>query len=336
MKHVHTHENMLQLCEFFEKKASFLQAIIDKPSLWTGDDMLHETASLDRQEWDEFSLKVIAAVKALKEQLPDLDDAIVAFVGGARETFVERFSDEFKNGSGIDSLTDDELNTLYFSLTNDLNEGGLGSWRCGQERRPAETLQKFNTVFIGRRNDTESFMTHKLTEEANHVYLMQTARKWDESGYQRALKAVQIQADEEKITENRKKEEQRGEKREKQASILLEGVKSLALTDTEIDGLKSEPLILQLECHCEIEKRRRATVDSGNCDGGDLAAVESIPLKSHMKNKAQRVPELKKAVARFHARGDTKESMYKLLSCALESLKQTVGDHLYESESDDL
>jgi hypothetical protein len=61
----------------------------------------------------------------------------------------------------------------------------------------------------------------------------------------------------------------------------LEAVKSLALTDAEINRLKTEPLISQLECHREI-KKRRVTVDSGNRDG---SALEHM---SHMKNKAQR------------------------------------------------
>ncbi|KDR76527.1 hypothetical protein GALMADRAFT_67262 [Galerina marginata CBS 339.88] len=336
MQHVRTHENLLNLREFFEKKAAFLQSIVDKPALWTGDDVSHETGHLDGAEWDEWSLTVLAAIKGLKAQLPDLDEAVIAFVTGARETFVERFSDEFKEGGDIDKMTETELNTLYFSSTNDLNEGGLGSWRRGQARRPAETLLKFNASFMATRNETESFMTHKLTEEEDQIYLMRTARKRDESGHQNALKVAQIRADEEKIAENRKKEAQGKEKREKQANILMQAVKDLALTDVDIDKLKVDPLILQLECHREIEKLRLAAVNVDSVNGDSETAVEKIPLKSHMKNKSQRVPELKKAVIRFHARGETKETAYNLLSRALETIKSTGGDHLYESDNDDL
>ncbi|KDR81599.1 hypothetical protein GALMADRAFT_221466 [Galerina marginata CBS 339.88] len=333
MSHVRTHENILKLREFFEKKATFLQSIIDKPALWTGDEVLHETGCLDGREWDEWSLKVLDAIKALKQQLPDLDQAVIAFVQGARETFVERFSEEFKNGGDIDKMTESELDTLYFSSTNDANEGGLGSWRRGQARRPAETLLKFNASFMGSRNDTEKFIQHKLTEEEDHLYLMRTARQRDESGHQKALKLAQIRADEEKIRENRRKETQRGEKRQKQANELLEAVKELALTDADIDNLKNDALILQLECHREIEKQR-LTGDSGN--SSPETGVETIPLKSHMKNKAQRIPELKKAVARFHARGETKEGANELLNRVLETNKQGGEDHLYESDNDDL
>ena len=110
----------------------------------------------------------------------------------------------------------------------------------------------------------------------------------------------------------------------------------LALTDSEIDNLKSEALILQLECHHEIEKQR-LTVDSGNGNSETAAeAGERMPLKSHMKNKAQRIPELRKAVARFRARGETKEGAYELLNGVLETNKQGKEDHLYESDNDDL
>jgi hypothetical protein len=57
-----------------------------------------------------------------------------------------------------------------------------------------------------------------------------------------------------------------------------------------INSLQTELLILQLECH-EIEKCR-VTIDSGNCDGNALETGENIPLKSQMKNKAQRVSKL--------------------------------------------
>lgn len=159
------------------------------------------------------------------------------------------------------------------------------------------------------------------------------------------LKQHKFVLDEDKIVENRKKEEQRGERGEKQASVLLEVVKSLALTGAEMNSLKSEQLVLQLECHREIDKRRQLTYDSSNRgknDGGDssMITVETgIPLKSHMKNKSQRIPELGKALTRFHARGETRESASQLLSLSLESLSSkniTVGDHLYESDDDDL
>ena len=74
----------------------------------------------------------------------------------------------------------------------------------------------------------------------------------------------------------------------------------------------------------------QAAADSGN-SGNTETAVEKIPLKSHMKNKAQRVPELRKAVARFIARGETKQSAYELLNSTLETLVGKAGKIIYMS-----
>jgi len=110
-------------------KAEFLQSIVRDLTIWTRDNVCetYETASLDRREWEEWEKRVLLAVQNLVLKLPDLHNAIATFVQGAHETFVEHFSDEFKAGSGIDSLTEAEIDRLYFSSTNDANEGGLGS-----------------------------------------------------------------------------------------------------------------------------------------------------------------------------------------------------------------
>ncbi|CAA7269207.1 unnamed protein product [Cyclocybe aegerita] len=172
MGHVRKHDNILQLESFFQKKADFLQAIAISPSLWTGKNVLHATGSLSGGEWTEWDMEVLKAVKKHSSMLSDLDDAIVAFVDGAHKAFVECFSNEFKIGSGINTLTENKCEKLYFLSTNDANEGGLGSWQCGQVRQPAETLQKFNASFVAARNNTESFITYKLTEEEEDLYVM--------------------------------------------------------------------------------------------------------------------------------------------------------------------
>ena len=277
-------------------------------------------------------MNIIHVVKNLEGRLPDLDKAIKSFMQGAHETFVERFLDKFKAGGDIDRMTESKLDTLYFLSMNDENEEGLGSWQHGQARQPVEIVLKFNASFMASRNETQGFIEHKLAGEGDQVYLMRTARKHDTSGHQKALKVAQIQADEERIIQNRRKETERGEKQQRLASALIGAVKNLSLTDIEIDNLKGNVLILKLECHHEIEKQRLAG-DSGN---GNSETMEKIPLKSHMKNKAQRVPELRKAVTRFIAQGETKQSAFDLLNSALETSRQSGEDLIYESDNDDL
>jgi hypothetical protein len=91
----------------------------------------------------------------------------------------------------------------------------------------------------------------------------------------------------------------------------METVEKLVLTTVEIDGLKNDELNLQLDCHREIEKRRLA-VDTGKDSAENTA--ERVPLKSHMKAKLNRVCELKKAITRFLARGETRETAEQVLS----------------------
>jgi hypothetical protein len=283
MTHVRTHDNILKLQSFFEKKAKFLEIIIQNPSIWTGSETSYEKGSLDRKEWDKWALQVFAAVHALAPQLPDLDSAITAFARGARETFVNRFSDEFKEGGGIDQLTEAERDELYFSSTNDPNEGGLGSWRCGQARRPSETLHKFNVHFMSSRNHTESFMLHKLTEEEDHLHLMHTARQRDVSGLQKQRKVAQMEADKMKVKENREKAARQQEQCESKAAVIHETAKNLELTDAGIARLTKDNLNLQLNCHRELEKKLQALTTVPEVEG----TIASVPLKSHMKNNEE-------------------------------------------------
>ena len=236
------------------------------------------------------------SARDLAPQLQDLENAIFAFVKGAQNTFVDKFSDEFKKGGDIDKMTPEEQHALFFSSTNDINDGLLGRWRLGQRRRPAETLHKFNATFTSTQNGTEAFIVQKLTEE-NHTYLRRKARERDAGGLQKKLKMAQTKADEEKVKENRVKEAQRKEKGRTRAPVILETGKNLTLTNAEIDGLSVENLNRQLDFHCEAEKNSPTAV------GG-----EKVPLKSHMKNKQDRVRELKKAVSRYAVRATQSES----------------------------
>ncbi|KDR65765.1 hypothetical protein GALMADRAFT_81499 [Galerina marginata CBS 339.88] len=295
MKHVRANDNILDLKPFFERKVNFLDKVISDPTLWTSPNVSYETSSLDGRKRDDWCTKVMTAIWEIAPELPNLKKAIIAFVKGARETFVGRFSEEFKDGGDIDKLTQAERDTLFFSSTNDINEGNLGSWRLGQRRRPAETLHKFNAAFVAGQNNTEQFISNKLTENADHLYMRQEARKRDESGLQKQMKAAQIQADNEKVTENVVKETRRQEKRDERAAILVETGKKLYLTNADIDELDNAELNRQLDFHREEE--RKLQVPKPVMD--EPETVERVPLKSHMKKKPERVLQLKKAVQRY-------------------------------------
>jgi hypothetical protein len=249
---------------------------------------------LGGNEWDDFSASVVAAVRDLAPQLPDLDRCVVAFLEGAHATFTERFSKEFKEGGDIDKMTVAERETWYFSSTNDGNEGALGSYRLDQRKRPSETLHKFNARFVTSQNNTEGFVSHMLTEEEDQAYLRKVARERDAGGLQKKLKVAQIDADKERVAENHGKETRRQEKRHEAAAKITETGKNLVLNDAEIDKLKLADLVRQLDFHREEEKKFPDMPDRDN---------ERVPLKTKIGKKPEHVAELKKAVVRYLSRG---------------------------------
>jgi len=118
-------------------------------------------------------------------KLTNLDFAIAKFAHGAKIAFCKHFSDEFRKGGKVDSLTDEEWQKLFFLSTNDQNEGGLGTWRNETRRRLAETLHKFTSSFTAQQNDTEEFVKGKQTSDEDQQYLQQVACQRDASKLQK-------------------------------------------------------------------------------------------------------------------------------------------------------
>ena len=294
MCYVWSHENIFELHGYFESKAKLLDLIAENPKGWSAPGASHKTATLGGEEWTDWELSVMKKVWQYVPKLTDLDFAIAKFAHGAKIAFCERFSDEFRKGGEVDSLTDEERQKLFFSSTNDQNEGGLGTWRNETRRRPAETLHKFTSSFTAQQNDTEEFVKGKQTSDEDQQYLRQVARQRDASKLQKTLKIAQMKADEEKVEETRRKEGLREERRRDQAAVIAETGNHLVLADSEIDTLTVAKLNKQLDWHREEDQK--VVANGGALDDG------KVPLKSHMKNKAERVAELKKAVNRYHSR----------------------------------
>ncbi|TFK58365.1 hypothetical protein BDN72DRAFT_782188 [Pluteus cervinus] len=288
MQFVRHHDNILELGPFFQKKTSFLGKIMENPKIWTGSIAAESDAFLDGRGQDKWSLKIWDAVKGLAPLLPDLDVAITWFVDGAREAFVERFSDEFKEGGDIDRLTATERKALYFSSTNDMNEGTLGTLRQERRKKPSETLHKFNARFIPSHNATEQFMEQKLMTEEDQTYLRSAARAIDTSHLEKRRKEEQMRADEKRVADNREKEAQRQEKERKRLAVIAETSKNLIFDDSTIEALSNKELNHQLDFHRQTEKAYMIEDETAR-----------VPLKSHMKLKRERVEELKKAVQRY-------------------------------------
>jgi len=129
-----------------------------------------------------------------------------------------------------------------------------------------------------------------LQHPDDQTHLRRTARLRDKSKLQRQSKVAQMNADGKKVAENRAKETKHQEQRHARSDEVAETSKNLVLEDIAIDKLTVSQLNRQLDYHRDNEKKAGA--------GGE---GEKVPLKTKMGNKAVRIMELKKAVARYLA-----------------------------------
>jgi hypothetical protein len=288
MRHVRQHPNLLDLEPFFKKKEGFLVSVASNPHLWTCATENLDKVLLDPDEPEDFTIEALDAVHLLAPGLPDLDHAVVAFLKGAHTAWTERFSEEFRDPEGLGTLTEEERADLFFSSTNDANEGALGSWRLAQRRRVTETLHKFNSSFKVKLNNTEAFINHKLTEDEDQIFLQKQARQRDEAHLQAEIKRAQVQADKEKAAENIAKEAAKLNRQKVREEAIRSTANKLVLDDAEIEKLKKPELKAQTDWHRKTEE--------------DLGLTVKVPMKSHLNNNEKLIIALKSAVQRYKER----------------------------------
>ncbi|KAF9051803.1 hypothetical protein BJ165DRAFT_1524707 [Panaeolus papilionaceus] len=324
METVRRVHNLLELESFFSEKVSFLEKVSLNPSIWIDAGWQEEETMLGGGKWSSETHDVFAAVHNLRPSLPHLAKSVSAFTSGARDAMVNRFSDEFKDDSDISRLSTEERSKLHFASTNDFNEGALGSMRLAQRHRPAETLHKFNASFKSHRNDTETFIEAKLNTIEDDKYLRKVARTLDSSKQTQKRKQEQIVADNLREGENKEKLAKRVEKENQRMSDIADTEARLILDELDVtDNLTVDELNRQLDYHREAEKVNPLWINH------PLPVNRTVPLKSHMKRKSDRILELKWAISRFHLRNLTKED----LQSSTKMTKTTSGEVVVSSES---
>ncbi|KAI0056411.1 hypothetical protein BV25DRAFT_1814075, partial [Artomyces pyxidatus] len=148
--------NMLNYGPYHRGVLSFIQKLIDNPSLLLGSDANPATGSMDGLDW--FRPEAFEAVQKLAPELPYLEGALVAFLQGALATW-ERFTSEFAPGGLIDQATAIERERAWMPATNDANEGALGSFRLHARIKPNSTIHAYNAQATCTHNGTEDFIT---------------------------------------------------------------------------------------------------------------------------------------------------------------------------------
>ncbi|KIJ24727.1 hypothetical protein M422DRAFT_274426, partial [Sphaerobolus stellatus SS14] len=117
--------NALDLGPLHSEILSFMQHIIQDPSIILGEKVTQQSSSFYKKLWDR--PKVFYAIEKRKKDLPHLKELLVAFFMGAAETWM-RFTSEFETGSVIDKLSPERRLQAWMLSTNDINEGALGRY----------------------------------------------------------------------------------------------------------------------------------------------------------------------------------------------------------------
>ena len=198
-----------------------MEKIIETPSLLISVDATYKTGTMDGTEWER-----PAAVEKILEmipELPHLTEVLVAFFKDALVTW-KRFTSEFEDGGLIDKATDAEKDLAWMSPTNDANEGILGAYRVFMHRHPNASLPQFNAQAMYNQNDTQDFMDKHLDDD-DHKYIMQLARIFDASGFEKKRRKDLIdhaaKEAEANAVKDREKARKKAEKLAKIAQIKL-------------------------------------------------------------------------------------------------------------------
>ena len=172
------HTNMLDLGPLHKKVEEHIQRISDNPDILLSPTASYETGALDGLKWERPG--AVAAIFAMKENLPHLSAVISAFFSGALETW-KRFTTEFTPGGIIDGATDCEKELAWVPATNDANESILGVLRQFMQYHPNASLALFNAQMKYQRNGTKEW-EEKFVEEDDYKYVMNRVRTEESTG----------------------------------------------------------------------------------------------------------------------------------------------------------
>ncbi|KAJ6451179.1 hypothetical protein C8R45DRAFT_1113721 [Mycena sanguinolenta] len=268
--------NMLDLGPLHDSVKVHMRKLIDNPSLLVSSSAdAYKLATLDGKLWSD--QKAWAACVQLAPTHPDVVPLISAGLKEGLECF-EQFTEEFAVGGRIDTATPEERCAGCASSTNDPNEGLLGMWWKFSRESPSSTVGHFTDQAMFWRNETQSFMDQKMNTDKDHQFLRHEMRRIDESGVEKARRTDLNAHKQQVVDERRKKDTEKAEKARQETSRLT--AIGIVLDRQHIKKMTDPKLKDQLELH-----RRHGDKD--------------VPMKSHMKNKGERLAALLTALDRL-------------------------------------
>ena len=272
-------QNMLDLGPFHSSVYNHMQKIIENPDILIGKDIdpseSYKMATLDGNEWQ--NIEVVKKILDLIPTLPHFHNLLISFFRGAAETW-ERFTSEFAPGGLIDEATAEEKELAWMPATNDENEGALGSFRHLMRHQPQLTLLSHNALAMFFRNNTQTFMAAKFTEEEDYHYLHKLAQDSNGEEEKRRKELVEFRDKQqaEKIA--------RKEVREKNAKATAERMAkmNLILDKEKAQKLKGVDLKDQLKLfkNAGAPNLQKGALPT-KADAGHQALVDAIELHTN-------------------------------------------------------
>lgn len=204
------HKNALDLGPIHLQIITHIDILIGNPDLLIGDHTSYETGALYRTRWED---AVINHIHSIRDRLPHLRQALVAFLRGARVKWVD-FTKEFSDGSAIANSTAEERLLSHRSPTNDHSEGAVASNNGWSRHAPSmKTHQKNARLFIQLNGpDIETFF-HELPEP-DRAFARKKAREMDAAKLPAKEREAQARANREAVEEEQREAARLKEHRE--------------------------------------------------------------------------------------------------------------------------
>ncbi|KAJ7467451.1 hypothetical protein B0H11DRAFT_2306656 [Mycena galericulata] len=284
----HSEMNLLDLGPLHARVKGFCRDVIANPDLILSPDASWKTASMDGKPWDNPEL--FYKISSRQSELPRVRECLVAFFGGALETW-ERFTADDAEGGIIAGLSADERERAWLPTTNDVNEGTLGELRTGSRHAPNMTLQQHNARKMYKRNNTKKYRPLLLPK---HLRLFRAkARMVDSSGLTRQRRVAQQAADDAVVDQKRDNDRKKATKLKAVNAALDEITPWNTGARARIDPStgkqpKNQTLDDQLAWYRRAEKVAKG-------------AKSDIPGVSKLTKKADKIEALVEAIQRYRS-----------------------------------
>lgn len=270
-------ENMLDMADYHKQVLAFCKMVADDPNSLLSTPY---PKTLDGQDLDEESRKIMDAVRAVAEQygLCHLETILGAFFRGAYEKWIT-FTEGFEQDSPIAKLSPDQRWMAFLNTTNDCNEGALGMLRIALRRAPNISLFLYNSITMIKQNKVAEFFA--TLDPARLAYIRGEARRMANGSVEklRRIKLAEHRFMKAKVNEEtRMAKEMKERERKAREEAELQGV-VLEEDPEKIQQLKGKSLDLQIKWH-----RHNKTIDPTTKKAG-LAGISELKTVQQKKDR---------------------------------------------------